>query len=128
MEVPDVGPKVAQSVRAFFQNEVTAHVVDELLAIGVAPIEESVRAVEELPLNKQTVVLTGTLLKMTRDQASELIEGLGGKVSGSVSKKTSFVVFGAEAGSKLEKARQLGVPVKSEEEFYQLLPEELRPI
>jgi DNA ligase (NAD+) len=118
--VPDVGPVVAKSVAAYFQNAENSAIVDGLLAAGISwpappPIET------ETELTGKTFVLTGTLQAMTREQAEEAIVQLGGKVSGSVSKKTHYVVAGAEAGSKLKKAEQLGIPVLDEAAFLKLL-------
>jgi DNA ligase (NAD+) len=113
--VHDVGPVVAQSIVQFFSQPHHREVVAGLRAVGVhwpegapAPLAAS------LPLAGQTFVLTGTLPTLSRDEAKARIEALGGKVAGSVSKKTHWVVAGAEAGSKLDKARELGIAVLDE--------------
>ncbi len=117
-EVPDVGPVVAHSIRAFFDQPHNREVVEQLRAAGVTWPEHDAapdRAPDApLPLAGRTLVLTGTLPGLDREQAKALIESAGGKVAGSVSKKTHYVVAGAEAGSKLERARELGVPVLDE--------------
>jgi DNA ligase (NAD+) len=87
----------------------------------MSSLQPPVEQVAAGPLAGKTVVLTGTLASMTREEATAAIERLGGKVSGSVSRKTSFVVAGAEAGSKLEKARSLGIEVMDEDEFRRLI-------
>jgi len=115
MEVRDVGPVVAQSIHTFFAQPHNCEVVEQLRAAGIAWAEHSGAAsLAPRPLAGLTVVLTGTLPTLTRDQAKELLEAAGAKVAGSVSKKTSYVVAGEEAGSKLDKARELGVPVLDE--------------
>ncbi|MBL8491940.1 MAG: NAD-dependent DNA ligase LigA, partial [Rhodocyclaceae bacterium] len=112
--VPDVGPVVARSIARFFAEPHNREVIAALQQAGVHwPVHEA-SAAGPAPLAGKTFVLTGTLPTMTRDQAKALIEARGGKVAGSVSKKTDFVVAGAEAGSKLEKARELGVTVIDE--------------
>jgi DNA ligase (NAD+) len=118
--VPDVGPVVAKNVAAYFRDRDNAAVVDRLLASGItwpdpAPISAHAK------LAGKTFVLTGTLEALTREAAAEAIVQLGGKVSGSVSKKTQYVVAGADAGSKLKKAQQLGIPVLDEAAFLKLL-------
>ncbi|HTZ00332.1 MAG TPA: helix-hairpin-helix domain-containing protein, partial [Rhodocyclaceae bacterium] len=118
--VPDIGPVVAASIRRFFAEPHNIEVIDRLLDAGVRPAEEAGRAAD-LPLLGRTFVLTGTLSSLTRDEAKELIEARGGKVAGSVSKKTDYVVAGAEAGSKLEKAQALGVTILDESQFKELL-------
>lgn len=122
-QVPDVGPVVAQHVRNFFSQPHNLEVIDELRTkFGIDPtLEPRTTGQAEGPLTGKTFVLTGTLETMSRDQASDRITALGGKVSGSVSKKTSYVVAGAEAGSKLAKAQELGVPVLDEREFLKVL-------
>jgi len=95
--------------------------VSELLELGVEPAAPVKRVASSALFSGKTFVLTGTLPTMSREQATEKIEGAGGKVSGSVSKKTSFVLAGEEAGSKLEKAKTLGVPVIDEAEFQRML-------
>ena len=95
--------------------------MSELVALGVQPGAPTPRAAVSAVLAGKTFVLTGTLPTMTRDEAAEKIEAAGGKVSGSVSKKTSYVLAGAEAGSKLEKAQSLGVPVIDEAELLRLI-------
>jgi DNA ligase (NAD+) len=95
--------------------------VEALLHVGVKPLAPAEKRAASSTFAGKTFVLTGTLPTMTREEAAEKIEASGGKVSGSVSKKTSYVLAGAEAGSKLEKAQQLGVPVIDETEFLRLL-------
>ncbi len=111
----EVGPKVAQAIRRFFDEPHNQKLIDAL----EFPTAETTVVTGQL--TGKTFVLTGTLEGMTRDEAKELIEGAGGKVAGSVSKKTHYVVAGDEAGSKLEKARDLGVPILSKEDFLKLL-------
>ena len=113
LEVRDVGPVVAESIAAFFAEPHNREVIAALRAEGVHWSEARTERAAG-PLAGMTLVLTGTLPGLSRDEASALIEAAGGKVSGSVSKKTHFVVAGAEAGSKLEKARSLGVTVIDE--------------
>jgi DNA ligase (NAD+) len=121
--VPDVGPVVAASVRAFADEPHNRALVAKLAAAGVN-MESQLPPVDSIapgPLAGQTFVLTGTLPSMTREEAEATIERLGGKVSGSVSKKTSYLIAGADAGSKLEKARTLGVPTLDEDGFKALI-------
>jgi DNA ligase (NAD+) len=114
LQVPDVGPIVAQSLRTFFDQAHNREVVEQLRACGVTWTEGEPSAGASLPLAGQTYVLTGTLPTLSRDQAKDMLEALGAKVAGSVSKKTHGVVAGAEAGSKLDKAQELGIPVLDE--------------
>ncbi len=118
-EVNEVGPKVAEAVREFFAEEKNLELVRRLEAAGVAMTAE--KRVRTTTLEGRTFVLTGTLPTLTREDAKEKIEAAGGRVSGAVSKKTSFVVVGDEAGSKLEKATQLGVAVLDEAGLLALL-------
>ena len=111
LQVADVGPVVAHSIRTFFDQPHNREVVQALRDAGIVWAEGDALAPTEMPLAGITVVLTGTLQSMGRDEAKEKLEALGAKVAGSVSKKTHYVVAGAEAGSKLEKAQALGVPV-----------------
>jgi DNA ligase (NAD+) len=111
LQVVDVGPVVAHSIRTFFDQPHNREVVQALREAGVTWLEGDALAPTEMPLAGITVVLTGTLQSMGRDEAKEKLEALGAKVAGSVSKKTHYVVAGAEAGSKLDKAQTLGVPV-----------------
>jgi DNA ligase (NAD+) len=114
LQVADVGPIVAQSLRTFFDQAHNREVVAQLRACGVTWTEGEPSAGASLPLAGQTYVLTGTLPTLSRDQAKDMLEALGAKVAGSVSKKTHGVVAGAEAGSKLDKAQELGIPVMDE--------------
>ncbi len=114
------GGIMAESVAEFFSLPSTAHLIGELRDAGVN-MESRAAAVSDARFFGKTFVLTGTLPTMTRSEASALVEKYGGKVSSSVSKKTSYVLAGEEAGSKLTKANQLGVPVITEEEFLQML-------
>ncbi len=120
LQVPDVGPVVAQSIRAFFDQPHNVEVVEQLRAAGIHWPEQAA-ALGPQPLAGKTLVLTGTLPTLARDVAKVLIEAAGGKVAGSVSKKTSYLVAGEEAGSKLDKARELGVPVLDEDGLKGLL-------
>jgi DNA ligase (NAD+) len=121
LEVPDVGPVVAESIHTFFAQPHNREVVEQLRAGGVSWPEGEPEARAPKPLAGKTVVLTGTLPTLSRDEAKDLLEAAGAKVAGSVSKKTDYVVAGAEAGSKLEKAQQLGVPVLDEQGLRELL-------
>jgi len=121
LEVPDVGPIVAQSVHAFFQQPHNREVIEQLRACGVQWPEGEPAAQAPRPLAGMTVVLTGTLPTLSRDEAKDMLEAAGAKVAGSVSKKTDYVVAGAEAGSKLEKAQALGIPVLDEDGLRLLL-------
>jgi DNA ligase (NAD+) len=115
LEVNDVGPVVAQSIHTFFAQPHNREVVEQLRAAGIRWDEHDGAArPSTLPLAGLTVVLTGTLPTLTRDEAKALLEAAGAKVAGAVSKKTAYVVAGEEAGSKLDKARELGVPVIDE--------------
>jgi DNA ligase (NAD+) len=112
LEVRDVGPVVAQSIRTFFEQPHNREVVEQLRAAGIAWDEHDGQGdLSPKPLAGKTVVLTGTLPTLSREQAKEMLEAAGAKVAGSVSKKTDYVVAGAEAGSKLVKAQELGVTV-----------------
>ena len=120
-EVPDVGPVVAEHVHNFFREKHNRDVIAALRKSGVRwPDIERVEK-RELPLAGKTIVLTGTLESMERHQAQERIRALGGKASGSVSAKTDFVVAGASAGAKLQKAEKLGITVLDEDQFLQLI-------
>ncbi|AMO25098.1 NAD-dependent DNA ligase LigA [Ramlibacter solisilvae] len=121
LEVPDVGPVVAESIHTFFQQAHNREVVEQLRACGLGWEEGEPVARASKPLSGKTVVLTGTLPTLTRDEAKDLLETAGAKVAGSVSKKTDYVIAGTEAGSKLDKARELGVTVLDEEGLQRLL-------
>lgn len=119
--VPDVGPVVARHVHAFFRQSHNREVIERLLAAGVTWPTPRSAARGELPLSGQTFVLTGSLKDLTRDEARERIEALGGKVTGSVSRKTDYVIVGSDAGSKLDKARDLGIDTLDERAFNALV-------
>jgi DNA ligase (NAD+) len=133
LEVNDVGPVVAQSLRNFFDQPHNREVVEQLRSCGVtwpekefvyAPIAAPDKDLQALAVGSfvgKTVVLTGTLPTLSRDEAKDKLEAAGAKVAGSVSKKTDFVIAGAEAGSKLEKAIELGVTVLDEAQFLEML-------
>jgi len=122
-EVADVGPVVAASIRHFLDQPHNVEVIEQLRASGVTWAEGEPVKREVLPLNGKTFVLTGTLPTLNRDDAKAMLEALGAKVSGSVSKKTDFVVVGDSPGSKYDKAVQLKVPVLDEDGFRVLLAE-----
>ena len=121
LQVSDVGPIVALSLRTFFDQPHNREVVEQLRACGVTWAEGAPAPVTAKPLSGKIFVITGTLPTMSRDEAKDLIEAAGGKVAGSVSKKTTFVVAGAEAGSKLDKAQELGVTVLDDAQLREML-------
>lgn len=121
MQLNEIGKKIAESVVAYFGNPDNIEIIERLKSAGVRMTEKNHAAEGEQIFAGLNFVLTGTLASMTRAEATALIEARGGKVSGSVSKKTSYVIAGAEAGSKLEKAHALGVAVLTEEEFKEML-------
>ena len=120
-QVPDVGPVVAASILRFFAEPHNIEVIEQLRAAGVSWPEGEPVAAASSPLAGKTFVLTGTLPTLTRDEAKDMIEALGGKVAGSVSKKTDYVVAGVEAGSKLDKAQALGLSILDEAQFRELV-------
>ena len=120
LAVQDVGPVVAKSVNDYFSDGLNAELVQQLLAAGIRWPAPTLTPALSAPLIGKTFVLTGTFPTLSRDEASALIELKGGKVSGSVSKKTHFVVAGDDAGSKLQKAQDLQIPILSEAELLQM--------
>ena len=120
-QVPDVGPVVTASIRRFFDEPHNREVIDALRSRGVHWTEGEAVPVVSSPIAGKSFVLTGTLPALTRDQARDMIEARGGKVVGSVSKKTDYVVAGVEAGSKLDKAQALGLTILDEAQFRELI-------
>ena len=120
MQVPEIGAKIAASLVSFFEEPENLETIEKLKAAGVNTKEVVVTGAEG-PLSNKTLVLTGSLESLTRNEATELIERHGGRVSSSVSRKTDYVVAGTDPGSKLDKARQLGIPVLTESEFLELI-------
>lgn len=118
-QVPDVGAVTARSIAAWFRSPQSRHMIERLRGAGVN--FESRTEITDRRFEGKTFVFTGALTRFTREEAEEQIEAFGGKASGSVSKKTSFVVAGENAGSKLRKANELGIPVLTEEEFLEML-------
>ena len=118
-EVPDVGQVTAENIAAWFAQTQSQHMIQRLRDAGVN--FESLRTVTDTRFAGKTFVLTGALSKFTREEATEKIELFGGKAAGSVSKKTSYVVVGENAGSKERKARELGIPILSEDDFLQMI-------
>ena len=118
-EVPDVGAVTAENICGWFAQEQAQHMIQQLREAGLN--FESKRVVSDARFAGKTFVLTGALSKFTRDEATEKIELFGGKAAGSVSKKTSFVVVGENAGSKERKARELGIPILTEDEFLEMI-------
>jgi len=125
LAIPDVGEIVAQSVIEFFSFEENQRMVQRLLEAGIKPKEKDLSAPQgEQPLSGKTVVVTGTLPSLSRNEAEDLIRQMGGTAAGSVSKKTSYVLAGEKAGSKLAKAESLGIPVLDEAAFMRLIGKE----
>ena len=121
-----IGPVIAESLRVFFTEGHNAHVIEKLRQAGVSmESEKPEESLQALPWNGMKFVLTGELSSMTRPEASEKIRALGGEISDSVSKKTNFVVTGDRPGSKLLKARSLGIQILEEEDFIKRLSEAL---
>ena len=118
--INDIGPIVAKSIKEFFTQEQTKDLIEKLKLAGV-----NTKAYEEENIDNRfegkTFVLTGTLEEYTREEASNLIEKFGGKTSGTVSKKTDYVLAGGEAGSKLTKAQNLGITILTEQDFKEMI-------
>ena len=118
-QVPDVGDVTAQNIYDWFHQPQSVHLIQRLRDAGVN--FESKQVIEDTRFAGKTFVLTGALSKFTREEATAKIEAFGGKASGSVSKKTSYVVVGENAGSKERKARELGIPILSEDDFLAMM-------
>lgn len=123
LDVADIGPVVARSIINFLSDPLNRELIEQLRAAGIHWPESESMAAAPKPMAGKTFVLTGTLPNLTRDEAAAKIEAAGGKVAGSVSKKTSYVVAGEEAGSKLVKAQEIGVPILDEAALLTLLEE-----
>jgi DNA ligase (NAD+) len=121
LSIREIGPQVAGSITTFFRNRSNIEVIERMFAAGVRPSVEEKKVGGRF--TGKTFVFTGALSRFSRDEAKRFVEDEGGHAAGSVSKKTDYVVAGEEAGSKLEKARQLGVTVLSEEEFLKMMEE-----
>lgn len=118
--ITDIGPIVAKHIVAFFSEKHNRDVIEKLLKAGIH-WEKPTKKSKDLPLSGQSFVITGTLESMSREEAKEKLEALGAKVSGSVSSKTSYLIVGEDAGSKLDKANELGVKILKEKDFIQLV-------
>lgn len=123
LDVPDVGERTANEIQTWFEDENNQRMIDEMLALGVQPVEAE--APKSDLFNGLTFVFTGKLEKFRREDAEALVDSMGGKAAGSVSKQTSYVVAGPGAGSKLAKAESLGVKVLTEDEFLAMVPDGL---
>src|SRR5579885_3294515 len=121
MEIPTVGPEIAKSIVSFFREEKNRRVIEKMLDAGVKIEYKNAGTIHELPLQGKTFVFTGTLESLTREEAKRIVEGLGGRVSSSVTKKTDYVVLGEDPGSKLDTAKSLGIKIIGEEEFKKLI-------
>ena len=119
INILSIGHKIAIEIREYFNNENNLKMLDEFKSLGINPTQE-VEQVSDI-FKGETFVLTGTLQNMTRDEAHELIKSMGGKPTSSVSKNTSYVLAGSNAGSKLDKAQNLGVIILTEEEFLEMI-------
>lgn len=120
--IPEIGPKIAQSIATFFQQEQSRLVLDKLKKAGVKMEQEKTVMEVELPLNGKVFVLTGTLPNLTRRDAVELIKKYGGRVSSSVSSKTDYLLAGSDPGQKYEKARELEISIIEEHDLLQMVP------
>jgi DNA ligase (NAD+) len=123
MRIREVGPGVAESVHGFFHDDANRALVEDLLASGLEVEDEKVERAPETPVKGKTFVVTGTLGRFSRQEAEAIIKRLGGRAAGSVSGKTDYVLAGESPGSKLDKARELGVKVIDEEEFIRMTGE-----
>ncbi len=121
ISIDEIGLKMAESVRSYLDNPRNQEIMNSLKNAGVNATQIETTANDDQRFNGQTFVLTGTLVKYKRSEAKKIIESFGGKVSGSVSKKTSFVIYGESAGSKLTKAQELGVKTVTEDEFEEMV-------
>ena len=119
--IPEIGPKIARSIEVFFQQEQTGRLIAKLKRAGVKMEQEREGENGELVLTGKVFVLTGTLPTLTRKEAEGLIKKHGGKISSSVSKKTDYVLAGSDPGQKYDKAKQLGIPIISEDELLQMV-------
>jgi DNA ligase (NAD+) len=119
--IPEFGDKMAESVVVFFNQKQTKDIIEKLKAVGVNILSDGKRKINDSRFDGKTFVLTGTLRGFTRKEAEEIIKNFGGKTSASVSKKTDFVLAGDEAGSKLDKAMALGIPVINEDRFIEMI-------
>lgn len=120
-QIEGIGPEVAKSVQRWFQSETGRSTIADLKSVGVDPVQQRRIIAADSPFAGKSVVVTGTLKNYSRSQIEDRLKSLGAKVSGSVSKKTAYIVYGDEAGSKLDKARELGVNTLSEAEFEKLV-------
>lgn len=123
-KIDEIGPVIAESLRAFLDRDTNRQEIDRLLERGILMEEQGEPPESGGPFEGQQFVLTGTLTRFTREEAKEKIQSLGGRVTASISKKTDYVVAGTSAGSKLEKAQQLGIPVLDEEALQKLMESE----
>ena len=121
-KIDGIGDKMAESIFEFFHAEENIKILNELKLLGVNPVSKTQPKSDKL--DGKTFVLTGTLQNMTRDEASEIIKQNGGKTSSSVSKKTDYVLAGENAGSKLDKAQNLGVIILTEKDFLEMIKED----
>ena len=121
LRVNDVGPVVTKSIQKFLAQAHNLEVIEQLIACGINPQEKASSEQVVTELFNKSFVLTGTLPTLSRDSAKALLEEAGAKVVGSVSKKTDFLLAGSDAGSKLEKAQELGIPVMTEQELLSIL-------
>lgn len=125
ISVEDIGDIVAKSVIDFFNQEKIIKSIEELLSLGIEPISDDLEVMEHSVFSNKTVVVTGALQKYSRNEIKEKLEALGAKVSGSVSKKTDYVLAGEDAGSKYDKAVELGIKILNEEEFEKLMEDQV---
>ena len=121
--IPDIGPIIASNVYSYFRDSRNIEMIDILKEKGLNMVYTSSKREDETIFTGKTVVLTGSLENFTRDEASAIIENMGGKTSGSVSKKTDYVLYGSEAGSKLTKAQSLGIKLITESDFMEMIKE-----
>ncbi|RLB02051.1 MAG: DNA ligase (NAD(+)) LigA, partial [Deltaproteobacteria bacterium] len=121
LQIPEVGPEVAESVVRFFKDEGNRRVIEKMLRAGVRVEEPTEAAEAERPLEGKVFVFTGALEGMTREDAKRLVEQLGGRTASSISRRVDYVVVGKDPGSKYDRARELGLTIIDEEEFKRLV-------